>query len=189
MEQIRMRITGLSPLLMHADTLANPMAAVTTEHRELTAKRKKSFADHVAIARSEFLAGLYWSSETGVYIPGQNLDASFLAGAKLQKLGTHWKRGCLVIENKVRLLYSGPRSPETLWEDQAFRDVRGVRVGTAKVMRVRPIFLDWQAELTLAINEEILDLHEARRAVNDAGALIGVCEYRPRFGRFKVDYV
>lgn len=189
MEAIKIKVTGTSPLMMHADTLANPLAAVSKAHKELTSRRKKTESDHVAIAHSEFVAGCYWSQHEGFYIPGQNFDATFLAGAKLQKLGTHWKRGALVLENRVKLLHDGPGTPDELWESPAHVDCRGVKVGTAKVMRYRPVFLDWAAELTIAVNPEVLDLQEAKKAVQDAGALIGVCEYRPRFGRFEVAYV
>lgn len=188
MELLTLRVTGTSPLMMHSDRLANPLHPATKAHKELTGKRKKVEDDHLAIARSEFIAGAYFDSSIGIYIPGTNFDATFLAGAKLQKLGTHWKRGALVMTDKAKLLYDGPSSPETLWEDQRFVDCRGVKVGTAKIMRYRPIFLDWATEIEVAINTDVLDLQEARKAISDAGKLIGVCEYRPRFGRFEVTY-
>lgn len=189
MEQLKIKITGTSPLMMHADTLANPLAAVTKAHKELTSKRKKTDDDHLAIARSEFVAGCYWSAADGFFVPGQNLDATFLGGAKLQKNGVRWKRGALVLENKVKLLHDGPNTPDALWENPAFVDCRGVKVGAAKLMRYRPIFLNWAAELSVTINTEVLDMQEARKAIEDGGALIGTCEYRPRFGRFEVSYV
>lgn len=188
-EQIKIRITGTSPLMMHADTFANPLNPATKAHKELTSKRKKTDEDHLAIARSEFVSGCYWNKVDGFFIPGQNLDATFLAGAKLQKLGTHWKRGALVLENRVKLLHAGPETPEDLWESPANVDCRGVKVGTAKIMRYRPIFLEWGAELTLTVNPEVLNVQEGKKAIEDGGALIGVCEYRPRFGRFEVAYV
>lgn len=188
MEQITIKITGTSPLMMHADTLANPLSPITKAHKELTSVRKKTEDNHLAIARSEFLAGCYFNDVDGFYIPGQNLDATFLAGAKLSKLGTHWKRGCMVLENSVKLLHNGPATPAKLWEDRAFVDVRGVKVGTSKVMRYRPVFLDWAAEFSVSVNTEVLDLQEAKKAIEDGGALIGTCEFRPRFGRFEVTY-
>jgi hypothetical protein len=189
MEQLKLKIVGTSPLMMHSDRLANPLAPETKAHRELTGKRKKTDEDHIAIAKSEFIAGAYWDKELGFYIPGQNFDATFWAGAKLQKIGVHWRRGALVLENKVKLLHDGPSTPEKLWESPANVDCRGVKVGAAKLMRYRPIFLDWAAELTVHINTEVLDLKEAQKAIEDAGALIGTCEYRPRFGRFQVCHV
>ena len=49
-------------------------------------------------------------------------------------------------------------------------------------------FLNWAAELTIALNTDVLDVGEAKKAIEDSGALIGVCEFRPRFGRFHVSY-
>lgn len=188
MEILKLNISGVSPLMMHSDRLANPLAPETKAHKELTSKRKKTEEDHLAIARSEFLAGLYFSQRDGIYVPGQNFDATFQAGAKLQKLGTAWKRGAVVMTDRAKLIYDGPKDPAKLWEDTQFVDCRGVKVGTAKVMRYRPVFMDWACEVELSYNPDVLDEQEVKKAISDAGALIGVCEYRPRFGRFMVHY-
>lgn len=189
MEILNVRVVGTAPLLMHSDKFANPLNEATKRHKSLTSKRKKTDDDHEAIAKSEFLGGCYYSADVGFYVPGQNFDASFLAGAKLQKLGTNWKRGAVVVTDKAKLIFSGPQDPESLWKDARFVDCRGVKVGTAKVMRYRPIFLEWSAEVQVAVNTDVLDLREAQKAIEDSGKLIGVCDYRPRFGRFEVAYV
>lgn len=188
MEMLTLKLTGTSPLMMHSDRLANPLAPETKLHKSLTSKRKKTDDDHLAIAKSEFISGAYYSEKCGIYIPGQNFDATFLAGAKLQKLGTRWKRGAVVMTDKSKLLYDGPKTPQGLWEDTRFVDCRGVKVGTAKIMRYRPIFSEWACELELSFNSDVIDESEVKKAISDAGALIGVCEYRPRFGRFMVQY-
>lgn len=189
MEQLKLKITGTSPLMMHSDRLANPLLAETKAHKSLTAKRKKVDEDHLAIAKSEFVSGCYWHADEGFFIPGANLDATFLAGAKLSKLGVHWRRGALVLEQRVKLLHEGPSTPEKLWEDPRYIDCRGVKIGASKLMRYRPIFLQWAAELTVALNVDVLNVSEAKKAIEDAGKLIGTCEFRPRFGRFAVQYV
>lgn len=188
MEILTLNITGTSALMMHADTLANPLSPITKAHKELTSKRKKTDEDHEAIAKSEFIAGAYWTAVDGFFVPGANFDATFWAGAKLSKMGVHWRRGAVVVTDKAKLLFDGPGTPETLWNDPRFVDCRGVKVGTAKLMRYRPIFLDWRATLDVAINPEVLDVREAKKAIEDSGKLIGVCEFRPRFGRFEVTY-
>lgn len=189
MELLTLSIKGTSPLMMHSDKLANPLHPATKAHKELTGKRKKTDDDHLAIAKSEFIAGVYFDERVGIHIPGANFDATFLSGAKLQKLGTHWKRGALVMTDRASLEFAGPSTPESLWEDQRFVDCRGVKVGQAKIMRYRPIFLNWTVQLEVAVNTDVLDLQEAKKAISDSGMLIGVCEYRPRFGRFEVAYV
>lgn len=104
MEILKLKLTGTSPLMMHSDRLANPLASETKAHKGLTGKRKKTDEDHLAIARSEFIAGAYWDSKVGFYVSGQNLDATFLAGAKLQKLGVSWKRGAMVMTDRAKLI-------------------------------------------------------------------------------------
>jgi hypothetical protein len=188
MENIIVKITGTAPLMMHSDRLANPLLPETQAHKELTAKRKKTDEDHLAIARSEYVAGAYWHEKEGLHVPGQNFEATFLGGAKLQKLGVRWKQGAMVLEQRVKLLHDGPKTPAELWESPRNQDCRGVRVGSAKVMRYRPVFPVWAAELTVVLNADILTAAEARKAITDAGKFIGVCEYRPRFGRFEVAY-
>ena len=76
METIKIKVTGTAPLMMHADTLANPLSQITQAHRSLTSKRKKTDEDHLAIARSEFMAGCYWSKNEGFFIPGQRAAGS-----------------------------------------------------------------------------------------------------------------
>lgn len=189
MELLKLKIVGTSPLMMHSDRLANPLLPETKAHKSLTAKRKKTDEDHLAIAQSEFMSSAYWDAAIGFFVPAQNLDATFLAGAKLQKLGVAWRRGALVMTDRAKIDFNGPKTPQALWEDSRFVDCRGVKVGTAKIMRYRPIFTEWATEIEIAFNPEILDVEEVKKAIFDAGTLIGTCEYRPRFGRFEVSYV
>lgn len=184
MELLTLKIVGVSPLMMHSDKLANPLLPETKAHKELTAKRKKTDDDHVAIAHSEFVSGLYYSKDVGIYIPGANFDATLKTAAKLQKLGTAWTRGAVVLTDKAKITFDGPHDPEKLWDARVFVDCRGVKVGTAKVMRYRPVFPEWACQIDVAYNEDVLNLAEVKKTILDAGALIGVCEYRPRFGRF-----
>lgn len=186
MKQLKIRISGVSPLLMHSDRFANPLDKATKAHKELTGKRKKTDADHEAIARSEWMGSLYWREDIGPFIPGQNFDAAFKEAAKLQKLGKKFTQAVMVIEDEVPLQYKGPRDPAGLF-DAGFVDVRGVKVAMAKLMRCRPKFNQWACGLTLAYNEEVVNEEEVRKAVADAGALIGVCDYRPRFGKFTAE--
>lgn len=184
MRQIKVRVKGVSPLLMHSDRFANPLDPATKRHKELTGKRKKTDSDHEAIAKSEWLGSLYHSEKSGPYIPGQNMDATLQEAAKLQKLGKKFKQAVMVVEDEIPLKYTGPRDPEGLFA-AGFLDVRGVKVAMAKLMRCRPKFTSWAAEFTVAFNEDVLNVEEVKKAIQDAGLLIGVCDYRPRFGKFE----
>lgn len=188
MELITLKLKSTHPLLMHADRYANPLDLRTKAHKELTSKRKKTDDDHEAIARSEYMGSLYINPD-GPYIPSFNLDAAFVDAAKLQKLGRHSKRAMMVVENHVYLEYDGPKTPDGLWNDKRFVDSRSVRVSTARLMRYRPMFDTWTATCTLMVNPDQLSINEIKQIVTNAGQLIGVGDYRPRFGRFAVEFV
>lgn len=189
MKTIAIQITGKSPFLMHSDRFANPLDALTKAHKELTSKRKKTDDDHVAIARSEFIGGCYWRKDAGFFLPAQNLDACLIAAAKLQKLGVKFKQGVQVLEDELAFIGYEKKSPEDLWEDPNHIDCRGVKVGTSKIMRYRPIFRKWKLNATVTFNEDVVNASEVKKAITDAGALIGLGDYRPRFGRFNVEFV
>lgn len=186
METIKFKITGTRPLLMHADVLADPLNPLTKPHKELTSKRKKTDEDHEAIARSEWRASLYYDEEVGPFMPGVNIEASIIAGAKLSKLGAQIKRSVEVMDGKCRLDYSGPRAVEKLWAG-GFYDARGVKVQSARLIRYRPLFRQWGLSFTLAFDPESIDRNQIIKCVSDAGDYCGLGDYRPKFGRFHAE--
>jgi len=186
LKNITFEIRGTSPLLMHSERLANPFDPLTREIKSVTGKRKKTEDDLLEIARLEWLGGLYHDDDNGIHIPGYNLLAALVGGGKMQKLGTALKRSALVQEDAVPLLYEGPSDPEKLFKDKRFVDMRSVKVGTAKVTRCRPIFRQWGCKFTVLFEESALQREDLIRIAKDTGAMVGVGDYRPRFGRFEV---
>lgn len=186
MKTITYKIRGMTPLMMHSERLANPFDDVTRAIKAISGKRKKTEDDLLEMARLEHQGGLYFTEDEGVHIPGYNVFAAIIGGGKLHKLGTAIKRAALVNEDHVPLEYDGPTTPDGLFADKRFVDMRGVKVGTAKIMRCRPIFKTWGAKFTVTFDESSLQRNEIDMCVRDAGAMVGLCEYRPRFGRFEV---
>lgn len=186
MKLLKLKLKSTTPMLMHSDRFSNPLDPATKAHKELTSKRKKTDDDHEAIARSEFLGALYIDGD-GPYLPSFNLDSCFVEAAKMQKLGRHAKRAMMVMEDKVYLRYDGPRGGIGLVADPRFVDARSVRVSMARLTRYRPRFNDWTAECTLAVDTEQINQNEVRQILENAGRLVGVGDFRPKFGRFNVE--
>lgn len=185
MEIVKFRIEGTRPLLMHADVLADPLNELTKIHKALTAKRKKTDEDHLDIAKSEWRASLYYDDDIGPFIPGINVEASIVAGAKLSRLGAQFKRSAEVIDEKCKLEYNGPRTIKDLWNERYY-DARSVKVQSARLMRYRPIFRGWATQFTVMYDEESINRDQVIRCVIDAGEYCGIGDYRPKFGRFSV---
>jgi hypothetical protein len=186
METIKLRITGTSPLLMRNDRFSNPFDPMTKAHKEFTGKRKKTDEDHEAIAYSEWRGAMYFDEKIGPFVPGLMVEASLREGAKLQKLGKAVQRGVLVSEDKIKLEHDGPRTLDKLSSDVRFIDMRSVKVQQARLQRTRPKFDDWSLEFTLMFNPDVLDKRSVLKAMEDAGAMCGIGDFRPRFGRFSV---
>ncbi len=186
METMKVTITGVSPLLMHSARYANPLDPMTKAHKALTSKRKKTDEDYEAISKSEFFGGIYFDSNLGAYLPGLVIEAVIFEAAKQQKLGKTAKRSVVVIEDVIPLKYKGPKDIEGLYSDPNFVDIRAVKVGLQKVMRTRPKFNEWSATFTISFNPEQIEQRDVVRILQDAGSLIGVGDYRPRFGKFDV---
>ena len=184
---IKVRITGTRPLLMHSDKFADPLNPLTKAHKVLTGKRKKTDDDHEAIAKSEWLGGLY-IDDKGPYLPGVNIEAAMIGGGKLSKLGTQLKRSVEILDEKCSLKYDGPKSPEKLW-DSGFYDVRSVKIGKARIMRYRPLFTKWAADCDIAFDPESIDMAQVLQCLEDGGQYCGIGDYRPKFGRFSVEVI
>jgi hypothetical protein len=153
--------------------------------KRVSSKRAKTDADFAEMARIEFLGGLY-VSEDGPCIPGELVEAALVAAAKKSKRGVQAKIG-LISDGNHKLDYDGPRAPDELWQDEKFRLVAGVKVGQARVMRTRPIFRDWSCEIFVDFLPDQLNRSEVAEMVRTAGAIVGIGDWRPKFGRFAAE--
>ena len=185
METLKVTLVGLSPMLQHRDTLANPLHPLTKSHKELTGKRKKTDEDHEAIAKSEWTASMYFDEKTGPYVPAMMIESTIMEAAKLQKLGKKFKSSIMVVEDQIPLQYEGPRDRAGLWNNPDFVDMRSVKVQQARIQRCRPKFNSWKLSFTVAYNASVVDARDIKKALEDAGTLVGMGDFRPRFGKFE----
>ena len=183
---VSLKLNSKGPLLMHCDKFANPMDQGAIAMKALTAKLKKSQEVLTEIARLSYFGSLY-NSDGVVGIPGVCLEAAIKDAAKLQKLGKVVEREVMVVEHFMPLTYDGPQDPNELWADKKFCDCRSVVVGKARVMRYRPKFSNWTLAAHLQFDDKQIDIDRLLGIVRDAGSKIGICDFRPKFGRFELD--
>jgi hypothetical protein len=177
-------------LIQHSDRLANPLDPATKIHKKLTAVRNKTESDHETIALSEWRGALYFDDVMGPYLPTANIRSSLVDGAKLRKLGKAVQRGTLILEDKVRLDYQGPRDLSAMEKDSRFIDCRSVVVAGKRLMRYRPIFRCWSVVVEIQFDPSVIEREQLVSAMNDAGRLIGIGDLRPNkggsYGRYEV---
>ena len=183
---MKLRLTGITPLLMHNVRLADPDDPVTRQIAALTAKKKNmTEADRLEVGRLKFIGGMYYDAETGPYLPAPHIFASMIVAARQTRAGKAVEAGVLWLADKAPLEYEGPRDPERMWEggDSPFVDRRMVRVGQARVPQVRPIFPGWSAQIEIDFDDSILSLDDLTMYCQKAGR-VGVGDYRRFYGRY-----
>jgi len=172
---------------MHNGNLADPGNSYAQAIKKLTGKRKKTESDYDEIAHLEFLGGLYVDGD-GPCVPAEAVTAMVYAAAAKRKEKTGFaKPGCYCTSH-ARLEYDGPRTPETLWLAERFRYFRCVGINRqARIMRMRPIFEEWSAEIDLSVETTLVDLGQVDEWMQIAGTQIGLLERRPMYGRFTAE--
>lgn len=179
-------LTGSRPLLMHNARLSNPIDPYAQAMKKVHSKRKKTDDDFRELAYREWLGSVYFN-EDGPYIPGENIESMLLDSAKLTRNGQDIKRGVMVQTDYCSLEYSGSRDLEALSHDENFRKVASVKVGVNRVMRCRPMFREWTVSASGFMDQNILNPEEFRAIVERAGRLVGLGDWRPRYGRFDAE--
>jgi hypothetical protein len=182
---VEFEIEGVAPLLMHNGQLADPMNKFAKAMKKVSSKKKKTDEDYEELARHEFMGGLYVNEQGHPCIPGEVLEATIASGAKHTKKGKVAK-SAIIVDGNFPVIYEGPKTPEKLFEDDNFRHVCGVKVGQARVMRTRPKFNAWGVKFVVHYLPDVVDEREIATFVEDAGRVSGLCDGRPRFGRFNV---
>lgn len=186
MAQVRYRLEGICPLIQHNGRTTDPSDKFSILLKQISGKRKKTEADYEELSRIEWYAGLYTNEEKKIILPAHLLQAVIIAGAKKHRCGNEAKSGCFV-EGDAILEFGDNREIDSLWSDREKYVLKSrVKVGQAAVIRTRPIFRNWSANVTVMYNEELANKNAITDWMNAAGQQVGIGDWRPQYGRFKV---
>ena len=186
MADFRIEITGLRPLLMKNGRLADPMDPATKAFKAANKKPSRSRTDDdlIEIAHLEWLGSLYWDDEVGPYLPGDNALGMLVEAGKLQRQGKDIQRGLIIKHDVNPLSYRGSRTLDELWADENFRLMKGIKQGKNRIMRCRPIFRQWAVNFEGTTDPSIVDFDVLVDIVERAGRMVGLGDWRPRYGLF-----
>lgn len=184
-ETVEFEIEGITPTICHNGQTADPLNKFAKAMKEISGKRKKSDKDYEDLARLEWEAGFYLDRDMRPCWPGENLERMLVDAAKKSKEGPRAKTG-IMVSGMFPIIYQGPRDVPEMWADDNFRIVKKVKVQQSSVMRTRPIFRDWKLKFTVMFNAEIVNLSQVRQWVVTAGQIIGLSDWRPKYGQFAV---
>ena len=187
MANLKVKLKGVCPLLMHNGQTADPINHFSRAIKAISGKRKKVDADYIEMSRLEWYASIYVNEENQIIIPSDNIDATLINGAKKQKLGSVAKSALWVNHDAVLVHSKSGLSIDELWADETTRFIKAVKIGTSKVMRTRPVFKDWSCVIDVDYDELQLNEETVISIFIDAGRMVGIGDWRPRFGRFEVE--
>ena len=179
---IQYQLNSSAPLLPHNGQTADPLNKWAKLIKQITSKKNKTDADHEEIARLEFYASLYLNAE-GPILPNYVIDSMIINAAKKFREGPAAKSGCLCLEH-AKLEYDGPRTADELWIDEKYRFSALVRVQQARLSRMRPIFQEWSAVISLQIEDSLINITRMDEWLDIAGQQVGLGDWRPVYGRF-----
>jgi hypothetical protein len=170
--------------------LADRRNIYSQQLKAIHAKRSKLKTDtEIAdVERLEWEGALYWHDKLGLYIPNDNIERAIQQGAQKTKLGRAVAAAVWVADEIVRLNYSGPKTKDGLYKDGRFELRKGVVISGSRVIRVRPMIpAGWSLTFTLEYDDTVIvDQQSLLRSMVDAGALVGLGDWRPKYGRFSV---
>ena len=202
---IDVELTGISPLLMHSARSVDPVDCFRRAIAAVTGKRKKTDEDHRAVQDLEWWAGLYTSPliscdedgkvsvkrGTRLVIPAHVCDSLIRGGARKSRSGGAASAGT-VIESDATFSHDGPTDLVKLSQSEEHRLKVCVVVNRGRVLRVRPMFSMWKLAFSVTFDPEIIEARTISQALDSAGRLIGIGDWRPgaprggNYGRFQV---
>lgn len=186
---IRVELTGVTPLLCHNIALADPDNPIVVEIKTFTDKRKKTEDDRRAIERLEWFGGLYVDDGRPV-LPTGNIRKAFIQAGKISKQGLMVSRALNFTSLTVPIAHSGPDTVEALHKDSAFTNRSAVGISGKRTMRVRPQFPAWAIVANALLLDDVMDVADLVRVAERAGAAEGLGDNRGNgYGRFTVRVV
>lgn len=186
MKNLKVTWKGISPLIMHSCQCVNPLHPIAKELKKYTSKKNKTDEDLVKISDLEWEAGAYWKDGIGLYIPAENVEATIINGAKANKKGKDIQKYVDVTDLYIPFEYGEDLTKEELIQNYEYRDTRIMTVMRSKILRTRPRFDQWVIEFNLRYNEEKIDIETIINAMEYAGLYVGLCDSRPKYGKFSV---
>lgn len=186
MKTIQVTWKGITPLIMHSCKCVNPLHPIARELKKYTSKRNKTDEDLIKISDLEWEAGAYWEDDIGLYIPAENVEATIVNGAKANKKGKDIQKYCNVLDLYIPLDYGENLTKEELVANYRYRDTRIMTVMRSRITRTRPRFDQWKIRFRMQYDDTMMDIDTIVNALEYAGAYVGLCDSRPKYGKFVV---
>lgn len=185
LETYRFRIIGLNTMLTH-----NP-AGITNG---ATAKTKRQ---SIPSPEEEAERGLIKNDKGQCCLNAMGFRMGILYVGGNKKVNRKSLRSILSAavfidgDEKMVIKDQKTKKPFTSYSHMDSRSV--VIKGCGRILRTRPAFDNWEAELVLTIDTDLISVEQVLEQLEEAGVLSGIGDFRPQtkgiFGRYKVELI
>ena len=186
----KLRIEGISPLIMHSAAGIDPLLSINIEKSEITRKRgsNRTAADDARLRELETIGSFWLDSNERPTIPAAAIRAVTETGARKLKQGPMVREGLVVTETSFE--YDETKYGTTLAKlSKSTQHTVSVVVQRNRIMRTRAMFdLPWACEFEIDGDDELISTEHLERWLDIGGRRIGLGDWRPEksgtFGRF-----
>lgn len=187
-DKLTFEIEGVVPTILHNGQMADPLNRYSKALKAISAKKKKTDQDHEDMARIEWEGGFYFNDQMQPCWPGENIERVLVDAAKKDREGPGAKSG-IMVDGNFPILYDGPTNVDELWASGNYKIAAKVKVGMASIIRTRPIFRVWAMKVDVSYLADVVNPAQVERYMRVAGQLIGLSDWRPKYGRFVIKSV
>ena len=189
-------------MLQHNGRLADQTDPIVRKIKAITAKGSKNMTDDDYDRRDqlEWEGGIYWADGVGIVIPSQNIERCLQMGAQKDRKGKQFASAVLCSDMEYPVEHTAlteayGKSPDMgkvynvkIGDIRRFVNRSGSVIKGSRLFRVRPMIpTGWTVKFTLEYDEGIINAADIKSALANAGALIGLSDWRPKFGRFIIE--
>ena len=174
-------------------------ATIKRKKALIDSKRSKAFAKYIkAIEVSARNGGADPDSNPTLYdaiakakknsVPSDNIERCIQLGAQKSRIGKDVQAAVFCATTHVCINHSGPKDKDKLYADPRYTLRKIVAVQKNRVMSIRPMIpTGWSMTFDIEFDEGIVNPKNLIKAMTDAGSLVGLGDWRPKFGRFLVE--
>lgn len=187
-QQARIAITGVSPLLQNNPQTVDPFNKYSKAKKSITNKKNKTDDDLLELGDIETESKIFFDEKLGVYVPSTWVTESIIVtGFQVAKISRAKLRGGLfATETKVKLHYRNMDKVHDISDivkNPTFRHRMLLKQGQVRVPKDAPIYHDWSFETIVEYDDSVVDLRSLRSIVERAAKYGGYGDFRPTFGR------
>lgn len=184
MYSVDVTVKGVSPLLQHRFPVP--------DFSNLSKGGKKSTGS--PDYSNEWRAHLYVDGDK-IFQPSTHFEGALIkAAASFKVVGRRgrtyrdlFSSAIIIDPEKIYHTVPVPEDLDTDADKPLYLDVRPVVIQRARIVRVRPAFkAGWELSFEILVNDDEIQSDLLQDVLILAGRMVGIGDFRPRFGRFSV---